>query len=217
LRELFLGHLIEKLLALFIAAGIWFAFNYRTEIIIRDAVIPIEYRNLPADSVISEPKTKEINVTFRGSERAFNLFDPKGFKISLDLSDVKEGENKFSFSKELIETPSGLSVINIQPEKIVLMVDKMITYTAPVVVITKGTASVGIAIRQILVEPKEVAVIIPGNMPKDKVIVSTEEIDLRSVVKTTSLTSKLTLSPGIRFANDNPPEVRVILEVEKKK
>ncbi|MCX5713777.1 MAG: diadenylate cyclase, partial [Candidatus Omnitrophica bacterium] len=216
LTELFLGHLVEKLLAVLIAAGIWFGFSYRTEIIIRDVSIPVEYRNLPSDSIISEPKTREISVTFRGFERAFNLFDPKGFKISLDLSDVKEGENKFVFTKELIETPSGLSIININPDKVVLMVNKMVTLNVPVVVITKGTSSPGVVIRQILVEPKEVSVIAPVSLPKDKIVIGTDEVDLKSVIKTITLTSKLTVPAGVRFAQDNPPEAKITLEVEKK-
>ncbi|MCX5697431.1 MAG: diadenylate cyclase [Candidatus Omnitrophica bacterium] len=216
LLDLFIGHFIEKLLAVVIAAGIWFTFSYRTEIILRDVVIPVEYRNLPADSIISEPKPKEINVTLRGFERSFNFFDPKGFKISLDLSDVKEGENKFFFTKELLETPPGLSIINIEPDKAILTVSKMMTVNVPVVVITKGMPPPGVSIIQISVEPKEVPVIAPGNLPKDKLIVSTEEVDLKSVSKTTTLTSKLIVSPEIRLTQEKPPEAKITLEVEKR-
>jgi len=208
------GHSIEKITAVFIACGIWLAFGHRPEIIRRDFLIPIEYRNLGPDSIIEEPKSKEITITLSGSERIFNLLKPKDLKLSLDMSNIKEGENVFILTKDLIPYPSGLSMVNIEPDEIRLKVYKMIPRSIPIEVKTNGRPPSRIKIREIKVEPKEVSIIVPSN--QGKVAITTEPIDLKSITETITLSPKLIIPPGIRFPEGKPPEIKVTIEVEKK-
>jgi uncharacterized protein (TIGR00159 family) len=208
------GHSIEKITAVFIACGIWLAFGHRPEIIRRDFLIPIEYRNLAPDCIIEEPKSKEITITLSGSERIFNLLKPKDLKLSLDMSNVKEGENAFVLTKDLIPYPTGLSMVNIEPDEIRLKVYKMIPRSIPIEVKTNGRPPSRIKIREIKVEPKEVSIIVPSN--QGKVAITTEPIDLKSITETITLSPKLIITPGIRFPEGKPPEIKVTIEVEKK-
>jgi uncharacterized protein (TIGR00159 family) len=83
------GHILEKIIAVVLACGLWMVFGQRQEIIRRDFVIPIEYRNLAPDWIIGEPKPKEATVSLSGTERTFNLANTSEFKISLDMSKAK--------------------------------------------------------------------------------------------------------------------------------
>jgi uncharacterized protein (TIGR00159 family) len=208
------GHSIEKITAVFIACGIWLAFGHRPEIIRRDFLIPIEYRNLAPNCIIEEPKSKEITITLSGSERIFNLFKQKDLKLSLDMSGVQEGENSFVLTKDLIQYPTGLSLVNIEPDEIRLKVSKMIPRSIPIKVKTSGRPPSKISIREIKVEPKEVSVIVPSN--QGRVVITTEPIDLKSITGTTTVSSKLIIPPGIRFPDGNPPEIKVSIEVQEK-
>jgi len=216
LLEFLAGHSLEKILALIMAGVMWFTFGHRVEVIRRDFVLPLEYRNLSSDRIISEPKPKEATVTFSGIERAFNLFDPKELKLSLDMSGVKDGENGLLITKDLIKVPAGLSIINIEPDTVKLMVNRMISITVPIEVKTKGRPPSGVVIRDIKAEPRDLPVIVSTAVPRDKITIVTEEIDLKSISANITLTPKLIIAPELKLATDKIPEVKVIIELENK-
>lgn len=209
-------HFIEKIIAVVLACGLWLGFGHRIEIIRRDFVVPIEYRNLDADRIIGEPKTKEITITLSGSERTFRLLDPKELKLSLNMSEIKDGENKFYLTKDLIRKPDGLSLVNIEPEELQLKVYKMIPLSIPLQINTFGRSPAGVVIKEIRAEPKNVAVMVPNIIKQEEITIKTESIELKSITETTELIPKLIVAPEIRFPDDKVPEVKVIIEVEKK-
>lgn len=216
LTDFLTGHFLEKVVALVLACGLWLVFGHRIEIIRRDFVIPIEYRNLAPDRIIGEPKPKEITVTLSGSERTFRLLDPKELKLSLDMSAIQDGENKFYLNKDLIRKPTGLSLVNIVPEEIQLNVYKMITVSIPIEVKTEGRLSSGASLKEIKVNPQNISVVIPSVIDRKKISIATEPIDLKSITTTTTLTPKLIIPAEARLAEDKPVEVKVTIEIENK-
>lgn len=210
------GHFLEKVIAVVLACGLWLAFGQRTGLIRRDFVVPIEYRSLVSDRIIGEPKPKEITITLSGSERTFSALDPKELKLTLDMSEIKDGENKFYLTKDLIRKPMALSVVNIDPEQIQLKVYKMLALSIPVEVKTQGRLPSGIGLKEIKVNPQSVSVTVPSIMEREKISVTTEPIELKSITKTTTLAPKLVIAPDVRFSGDKAPEIKVTLEVEKK-
>ncbi|PIP21207.1 MAG: hypothetical protein COX40_00685 [Candidatus Omnitrophica bacterium CG23_combo_of_CG06-09_8_20_14_all_40_11] len=210
------GHFLEKIIALVLAVSLWFTFGHRIEMIRRDFTIPIEYRNLSSDKIVGEPKQKQVSVTLSGTERIFNLLKPEELKLSLDMSGIKDGENKFFITKDLIKYPTGLSVVNIEPEEIKLKVYRMISLDIPIEVNTQGRPPSDVKINQIRTVPEKVQVLIPSIIPQDKIKITTEPIDLKSITETTTLTPKFIIPPEVRFQDDKYPEIKVIIEVEKK-
>jgi diadenylate cyclase len=216
LGEFVTEHFLEKIIAIILACGLWFVFGHRPEIIRRDFVIPIEYRNLSADHIIGEPKPKEVTVTLSGSERSFSLIEPKDIKVSLDMESVIEGENKFTVTKDLLRLPSGLSLINAEPDELAFKVYKLVNLNVPVAVKTQGRLPSNVTLGPVKVEPAEIAIIIPSTIPKDKISVTTEPIDLKNISETVTLTPQLIFNPEIRFPGGKPPEVKVTIEIENK-
>ncbi|MEM7816706.1 MAG: diadenylate cyclase, partial [Candidatus Aenigmatarchaeota archaeon] len=102
-REFVMGHLLEKIIAVILAIGFWTIFGRRVEIVRRDFIIPIEYRNLASEKIIGEPKPKNISITLSGTERDFYLFKQEELKLSLDMSKTKDGENVFLITKDFIK------------------------------------------------------------------------------------------------------------------
>jgi len=211
------GHFLEKIIAVLFAVGLWLALGHRPEIIRRDFVIPIEYRNLASDVFIGEPKPKEVTLTLNGTERAFKLVDAKELKLSLDMVGInKDGENKISLTKDMIHSPVGISIVHFDPGNVSLTIYRMITLSLPVELKTQGRASAGVNIREIRIEPKELPIVIPSTISRDKIKITTEPIDLGSVTKTTVLTPKLLIPSEVKFPADKYPEIKVFIEVEKK-
>lgn len=208
------GHPLDKLIALILASTLWLTFAYRKEIIQRDFVVPIEYRNLSPERVIADAKPKEITVTLSGTDRLFNLFDPKELKVGLDLAEVVDGERTFTLSKDAVRYPSQLSLVNIEPREVSLKVYRFVTQAVPIVVKTTGRLPPKVTLKQITLEPKEVAVLFSSLLPQDKISVATEPVDISGISQTTTITSKLLLSPETRLADEKLSEVKVNVEVE---
>ncbi len=210
------GHFPEKVIAIVLACSLWVAFGHRREIIRRDFVVPIEYRNLDSDRIIGEPKPKEITVTLSGSDRTFSLFDPKDLKLSLDMSAIKDGENNFPLSKDFIRKPNSLALVNIEPETIKLVVFKMTPVSVPVEVKTQGRLPPGVVLKGIKAEPLIISGMVSNIIDPRKLMVETEPVDLKLITETVTLTPNIIIPPEIRFPDNKPPLVKVIIEIEKK-
>ncbi|MBM3244672.1 MAG: TIGR00159 family protein [Candidatus Omnitrophica bacterium] len=216
LTGFFTTHLLEKIIAVILAAGLWVFFGHRIENVRRDLVIPVEYRNLASDKIVADPKPKDVTITLSGSERAFDLLKPSELKLSLDMSALGEGEHKFPVTKKLMKFPVGLSLVNAEPEDIILKIYKLITYTLPVSTKTEGSLPRGLALKQINIDPKEVALVAPTSIPKETIKVTTEAVDLRLINETVTFNSKLLLPAGTRLIDGKPIEVKITVEIEKR-
>lgn len=216
LKRFLMEHYPEKIIAILIACSLWVTFGHRTENVRRDFVIPIEYRNLAENRIINEPKTKEVTITLSGNEQEFNLLKPSELKISLDMSGVRDGENKLVLSDDLVRNPSVLSVVNIDPAQIILNSYQLMPLIVPIELKTEKKPPAGIMIRSIKVEPESISVMVPSTMPRDKISIGMEPIDLSLITQTTIITPRLIVAPDVRLSGEKSSDLKVIIEVEKK-
>jgi diadenylate cyclase len=216
LRQFFTEHLLERAIAVIIACTLWVVFAHHTGNVRRDFIVPIEYRNLAANRIVNEPKTKEVTVTLSGTEQKFNLLKPGDLKVSLDMSAIKDGENQITLTNDLVKNYSGLSVVNINPSQITLNSYRLTQLTVPIELKTKGKSPSGIVLKDAKIEPNAISVMVPSTLPKEKVVIATEPIDLSTITETTSIKPTLILPANVRFSEEKPSEIKVVFEVEKK-
>lgn len=205
----------EKIIAALLAVAIWATFGMRTEIIRRDIVMPVEYRNLASDRVIKDSKIKEVTVTVSGTEQAFGLLKDVKATFSLDLSNIGDGENRLVLTKEQVRNISGVTIAAIHPEEITLSSYRLIPLDIPLELRTWNRAPAGVTIRDIRVEPKTVSALFPSTLPKDKATISIDPVDLAAVTASVTLTPRVTVAPDVRFPGDKVPEIRIVIDVEK--
>lgn len=209
------GHPFEKIVALALAVTFWVSFAYQKEVINRDFVLPIEYRNLFSDRVVADSRPKEITVTLRGVERFFKLLDPKELKASLDMAAIEDGEYKLKVTKDSIKYPTQLSLVNIEPEEVELKVHHFVTRNITVEPRIIGRLALDFFLKQVVVEPKTAAVKFSSLTPKERISVATELIDISNLTQTTTLASKIILSGDARFIDEKLSEVKVTIEIIK--
>ncbi|UCD58415.1 MAG: diadenylate cyclase CdaA [Candidatus Hydrogenedentota bacterium] len=206
----------EKVLAVLLSCGLWFVFVFQTGTIRRDFVVPIEYRNLAFDWVIEEPKPKETTITLLGRGRAFDLLDVRTLKITLDMSEIKDGTQEMILSRDSVRRPSSLSVVALEPGKISLTAYQLITFNLPVEVQTSGHVPADFRLAGIDVSPESIPVMISSKLHSGSLKALTEPIDLRKLTQTTTLTPGLILPNGAKFGDQKPPKVEVKITVMKK-
>jgi uncharacterized protein (TIGR00159 family) len=206
----------EKIIAVVMACFLWIAFGYQREIVRRDFIIPIEYKNIPRNWQIDEPQVNETKIMLQGPQQAFRLLDERSLKVSLDLSAVMDKKREFNLTSDMVNAPSSLTIADIVPSKIHVYASKSIPWTFPVQVNTQNSLSEHLALQRMSVTPSKVRVLIGSQVKPEQIKIETEPIDLQKIFFTTTLDTKIVLPAGVSFPDGKSLAASVIIKVKKK-
>lgn len=207
---------LEKAAAILLASLLWFAFGYQKDLVRRDFTLPIEYRNLSPQWIIEGTKVTEAKVTLSGPEQAFNLLNPAGLRVSVDLSSIREGRQEIELTNDMIKTPANISVMNVSPTRIVVSASRLRSAVFPVDVRTEGSLPPGQVLQRIEVKPTHVTVLVPKRLVGTELQIPTEPVDLRKVTATATVTVKLITPPEVSFDGGKSLFVEVTIRVKPK-
>lgn len=211
------GNTLEKVIALVMAGVLWIAFGYQRDIVRRDFVVPIEYKNVPQNWQIDEPQVMETKVVLQGPEQAFRLLDERSLKMSLDLSSVVDQKREFNLTADMVNAPSSLKVADILPSKIHVYASRSIPWTFPVQVKTQNALPWNMSLQKITVTPSKIRVLIGSQVKPDQIKIETEPIDLQKIFFSTTLDVKIVLPAGVSFPEGQSSVARVLIKVKSKK
>jgi uncharacterized protein (TIGR00159 family) len=207
---------MEKIIAVVMACLLWVAFGYQKEIVRRDFVIPIEYKNVPKNWQIDEPQVTEAKVILQGPDQAFRLLDERSLKVSLDLSADIEKKREFTLKKDMVNAPSNLPVADIIPARIHVYASKSITWTFPVNINTQNSLAEHLSLQKISVTPSKIRVLMGSRINPEQIRIETEPVDLQKIFFTTTLDTKIVLPAGVSFPDGTSSSASVIIKVKKK-
>ena len=205
----------EKVIAIVLACILWVVFGYQREMIQRDFMVPIEYRNAPAEWVLEEPKATEAKVMLMGHAQAFQLLHPESLKISLDLAQLPPGRQDVTLTRNMVKTPSNLAVAGISPERITVITSRLISMTVPIEVLTENNPPQGLAVQKIIATPAEVRILIPRRLRGKRIRILTEPVDLAQLDVQKAFAPSLRYPPDIQFAGGKTPVVRVVVKTRQ--
>ncbi len=114
-----------KLAAIAAAITLWFLFAYHTDTVQRTLIVPIEFRNLPAELEIKEPKPTYAEVAMSGPEHAFTLLKPASVTVSLEIKE-EPGRKVLHWSTQdhLKGVPTEMRVDRVAPSSITVSLRK---------------------------------------------------------------------------------------------
>lgn len=122
LRQAVLQNAQLKVLSLLIAIVAWYSLAFDPSTVRRTFAFPIVYRNLEQGFDLDEGAPTECIVTLSGSDRDFRFLDPAVVKITLDLSDVKQGYREIPLSDKNMRLPTNLFPYRINPRTVRLRI-----------------------------------------------------------------------------------------------
>ncbi len=212
----FKGNTPEKIIAICMACFLWIAFGYQRDIVRREFVVPIEYKNIPKNWQIGETQVTDAKVILKGPEQAFHLLDERSLKLSLDLSEVVDKKQDFDLTADMINVPSSLTVADIVPSKIHISASKQIFWTFPVRINTENSLAQNLSLQKISVTPSKVRVLISAQANPEQIKVGTEPVDLQKIFSTTTVDTKIVLPLGVSFPEGQSSAATVTIKVKKK-
>ncbi len=207
----------EKIIALLLSCILWVAFGYQKDSVRRDFTVPVEYLNVSPDWVIEKPKIIGVKIMLMGPPQAFQLLNPDTLKVSVDLSQVREGSHEIALSKDMVKKPNSLTVVEISPAQIGMTASRLIQASLPIQVITEGRPPAGLSVQKISAAPPDVRVLIPGKLNQNGIRIRTEPIDLGKVTSTTTQEVRLIFPSHVQFAGGRPPVIKVTIKLKKEK
>jgi diadenylate cyclase len=208
---------LEKVMAIALACTLWGAFGYQRDILRRDFMVPVDYKNAPVNWKIEEPQVAEVKIILQGPAQAFRLLDESSLKLSLDISGIAERKREFMLNKDMLNIPFNLSVAEIVPSKIRVYSSKLLLYSLPVNFSVRNSLSANLYLQKVTLNPSIVKVLIDSHVIRpDQVKIEMEPIDLQQISSTTSVYKKLILPSGVSFPENKSPYAFVTIKVKKK-
>lgn len=186
------AHLALMALSLLLACGGWMLWAQRVETVQRVFHdVPVEYRDVPKNWSVVDSDTANVRITLTGSERAFDAFDPAGLVISIDLSDITEGEQTIPITADMLRLPADLSVRRVDTQTITLTAHEMVNVRLPVRPQLEGKLPAPLDLANVSLLPEHVKVILPRVDAASQREILTERIDLSKIEEDTLLSVRL--------------------------
>ncbi|MCX5843606.1 MAG: diadenylate cyclase [Deltaproteobacteria bacterium] len=205
----------EKVIAIFLACVLWIIFGYQKESIYKDFSVPVEYLNVTSEWFIEEPKIRDAKIMLAGTSQAFQLLNTEALKVSLNLSQIQEGKQDVMLTKEMINTPSNISVVVIKPSRITVTASKFVRVSVPVEVVTENEPGPGIIVQKITASPSSLRVLVPTRQLRNDIKIKTAPIDLRALTSTTTFKPKLVIPPEVQFEGKKAPSIDVVIKIRR--
>ncbi len=117
-KDLLVHNLWHKLSAIGLSIILWFTFVYQTGITTQQVKAAIEFRSLPSTLVIENTDIHEVTLTISGNYRDFRAITPDNIKVTVNLSEAREGTKRYSISKENIALPSYFTLTSVSPKSV---------------------------------------------------------------------------------------------------
>lgn len=177
-----------KLFSLAFACGLWLFVNYGERDTEKTLLVPVEFRNQPAQFVITGTRDDYVELRLRGPR---SLLDGLRKKIRLDLSDVRPGISSFRVNADMLNLPRGVKIVRISPAQINLDIARVIKRTVPVQLDLIGKPPHGYIVKEARVIPEKIEVTGPAPQVEKFQTVLTDSIDVSNL--TQSVTQDLNL------------------------
>lgn len=146
--------------------------------------IPLEFRDIPPGLELISHSVKIVSLNIKGQERIIRNMRPSDIRVFIDLSKAKTGEGVYSINKNTIKLPSTVTVTNISPSHVKVLLEESVTKTVQVRPVIVGTPESGFYVKSISVIPENVA--IEGAKSKVTIVdkIKTETLDITGFKET---------------------------------
>jgi YbbR domain-containing protein len=158
LHQIFLEDWTLKLIALFISVGLWFAVTgQRTPTTIRLRNVQLDFQ-LPNDMEISNDPRRDVDITVSGSSDALESLNRRELIARVDVSNYRPGDRVVQLTSKIIDLPSGIKVVKIEPNTIPLRIEPSLEREVEVEARREGNLPEGFELYNVTVTPPRVRV-----------------------------------------------------------
>lgn len=162
--QYFRTNLKYRIIAIFLAIGIWF-FVFEEKNPTRESVVnvPLEARGLEQGLVIAS-KPASVNVRFQGRKPIVDGVTSRDIKAYVKMTTAHVGDNTLPV---YIDLPQGVKLVGVEPTYVDVKVDSITSVQLPVVIKITGTTAHGFKLGKPQLSPDQIMVLGPRNVLED--------------------------------------------------
>lgn len=214
LRGLLLNNLGLKGISLILAFLLWLQVGSQ-QTFQRTIAVPLEFYNLPADLEIIGDYAKEVDVIIRAQRRVESVGQ---MSAVIDFKNARPGTEIVPLTeRNIIDSPSGVEVLDIIPARLRLELERITEKTVRVEPEIQGEPAPGYQIASVRVWPSEVTITGPESNVDKMTGARTVPIDVSG--RSASFTNSADLDPQdprLRVDLNTPVEVEIEIEEERR-
>jgi hypothetical protein len=122
-----------KLLSVVLATMLWFVVYLIGETK-KEISVPVSIVNLSKGYVIMKTDNAKVDITLTGRVSVLKDIKENEVRVSLNMSNIQEGENVFNISKSNVQIPRGVQIGDIRPSSTKIDIDRIIEKKVKIVV-----------------------------------------------------------------------------------
>lgn len=210
MRRLLLENIGMKTAAVVLAMVLWFFVTSRGQSEI-SMDIPLELKNIPEGLESIKQGTKSVSVSIKGQERLLKNMKPSDVRVYIDLSKARKGEGTYYISKDDVKLPYTMTVTNISPSSVRVVLEETVIKTVPVRPIIVGSPEKGFVVRSVEVTPKEVTVEGARSEVRKVNSLKTEPIDIAGLYEVFIQDARLDMAGRNIRTKINEVKVKVVI------
>jgi hypothetical protein len=124
-KKLILENWKLKLLSVVLATMLWFVVYLIGETK-KEISVPVSIINLGKNYATIKTDISKVAITLNGRVSVLKDIKESDVKVTLNASDIQEGENVFNISKSNVQIPRGVQIGDIRPSSTKIEVDRII-------------------------------------------------------------------------------------------
>lgn len=187
---------ILRFVSLGLAVVLWY-FVGGEDIVNKNVMVPVEMINMPRDLVISNQFKKSIEVSVSGPRSLVLDMGNRDVSRQVDLSHATPGTMVIHNNNDSIVVPRGVKVLRIQPESVILSLDKLIQKQFAVIPVTTGVLAPDYILKEIRMEPASISITGPQTVLSQFDMLRTKVIDIEGLRASSQIQVPLDLDPLI--------------------
>jgi len=202
-----------QLFSVAFALGLWLFVNAGQKAVERTVRVPLEFRNVAADVMVTSPSQRQVEVQVVGPPTLLSTMDPDHLKVVLDLDGARPGTSAFRLSPDLIDPPRGVRITRIRPSLMTLKLETVAESSLPVEVRLGGKVPFGYRVKRVEVKPETVKV--RGPAQELKRMVSAETLPFELEASRGQIAREVRLTTAGKPLSFSPDRVRVTVTLEE--
>lgn len=179
LKKVFLEDWALKLVALAITLALWFGVTGLSTPTTRRISVPLNL-SISSNAQITGPILAEVEIEISGDKRRIEDIDRKQLTASVDLTEVKPGEQAVTLSPDTVYVPlpQGVKLMAVTPSRIAINLESVEEKELDVRADIHGAPSAGYEIYSVSVLPPKIRVRGPASVMRTLEFIQTARIDV---------------------------------------
>ena len=202
-----------KLLSVVIALALWIFVNAGQKASERAIEVPVEFRNIPSDLMVTNPSLDQVEVRMMGPPAVLSTIDSDRLKVTLDLEGARPGTSTFRLTPDFFSPPRGVRVTRVSPSIVNLKLEAVAVRSLPVKVRVGEKPPFGYKITAVEASPEMVKVQGAASEVNRMSSVDTLPFELEGTQGKT--TREVRLDSGGKGISFSPDRVTVSLVLEE--